>query len=77
VQEIEQAIKARGPEAASERLSEEMLDELIVYGTSTECRTKIASFVDKGVNEAVMYPSNPTLPFPEDINKLLSLMSTH
>lgn len=77
VQEIEQAIKSRGPEAASEKLSEEMLDELMVYGTPTECRTKIASYVDEGVNEAIVYPANPKLTFPEDINKTLSLMSPH
>jgi len=77
VQEIEQAIKSRGPEAASETLSEEMLDELMVYGTPTECRRKIASYVDEGVNEAVVYPSNPKLTFPEDIKQTLSLMSPH
>jgi len=77
VQEVEQAIKLRGFEAASEGLSEEMLDELMVYGTPTECRTKIASYVDEGVNEPVVYPSNPTLSFPEDINKALSLLSSH
>jgi len=75
VQEIEEAIKSRGVESASEKLSEEMLDEFMVYGTPADCRTKIATYVDEGVDEPIVYPSNPTLPFPHDINRTLSLMS--
>ncbi len=77
VQEIEEVIKARGLEAASEMLSEEVLDELMVYGTPADCRAKIASYVDEGVDEPVVYPSNPRLPFPENINRTLSLLSLH
>jgi alkanesulfonate monooxygenase SsuD/methylene tetrahydromethanopterin reductase-like flavin-dependent oxidoreductase (luciferase family) len=75
VQEVEGAIKLRGLHAASEIVSEEMLNQLMIYGTPAECRTKIASYVDAGVSEPVVYPSNPALPFPEDINRTLSLMS--
>ncbi|HYB84122.1 MAG TPA: hypothetical protein VED86_02240 [archaeon] len=36
---------------------------------------KIASFVDERVSKPIVYPSNPALPFPDDINRTLSLMS--
>jgi alkanesulfonate monooxygenase SsuD/methylene tetrahydromethanopterin reductase-like flavin-dependent oxidoreductase (luciferase family) len=74
VEELNATIETKGQKVAAEKVPKEMLDELVVYGTPSDCRAKIARYVEAGVDEPVIYQRSTRSTSLSDVDRTISLI---
>ncbi len=73
VQRIENSLKTGGIEVAANDVPAEMVDQLIVHGTTEECLSQVSEFVRARVTHPTIYPYIPSPTVLDQQSKCLLL----